>query len=176
MAYTNGENPRYTCDNWDEGVEVKLRERGKHRLPERKVITTGIAEIDLTKRQMDLLVAYARQGRDVRLTYGSSSAKESICRFIPCLDKDGNLISTAQTMQPFRGRLYEGKRVSITTRRGGDDVTKEDVVRRIREIQRARREQVSPDTLVTCPECGTEFRVGRKCDSAANTAHGVGMC
>ncbi len=151
--------PRYVCDNWDEGAPVTLHSHGRYRLPERKVLTTGIVEIKLTKTQTDTLTAQVRQGREIRLTshYGNGC----INRFFPCMDKEGNLVLAAQSMLPFRREIYEGKHVSIVGNREGGTVTKEQFAESVKAISKAKREHVTPETLVKCPSCGTEFKVGK---------------
>ncbi len=158
MKDDHDKEARYECDNWDEGAEVRVKPNGDGRLPSRKVVTTGVFEIKLTKAQMTALTTHARQGQEVRFTYDG----ESVWRVFPVLELSGKLAASVQSMNPFRQTLYKDKTVRLTTQRGTRKVERDVYEKRIEKARSFRRENISPDTLVTCPNCGTEFRVGKK--------------
>ena len=163
---TTTENERYGCDNWD--PEVRVKRHGKHPSLQRKVLTRGIVRIE-RPRLLELITEKLRKGLEVRIT--GVDGGDAI-RFFPLAGTDcKSMFPKAQAMGDFAKCLGD-KRLTVVTgsdRRELDDVEigrkiaaqKE---RYVEEYERthADRPSVTPDTVVTCPNCGTEFRVGRQ--------------
>ena len=72
------------------------------------------------------------------------------------------MIVCARTMGAFRKATLADKRARLV--RHGEEVSAQDAA----DYMSARRaetppcDEVTPDTTVTCPNCGTTFRVGRR--------------
>jgi len=146
------------CD-WNETLHVtaldkrdhysaKAKSRGK--ITEDKIaVRAGLDPADVER----LLVAVGnavREGYDVHLC-------EAV-RFYACVLKLKTPFVTAQTLGNFR-RSIADKAIRPTLH--GKEVS----LARVKELDRqARREHphVTPDTMITCPKCGTEFRVGKE--------------
>jgi len=143
-------------------AEVKVRKDGKaHAGMKRKVLTRGVIKFkasSVLNSMMDALLA----GYEVRLVDG---AGDDAVRFFPCLDANyEEMFVAAQTMGNFR-KVISDIRFHLEHR--GKKVNQydylEEKIRRQWEIEKKREKlAVTPDTMVTCPNCGTEFRVGRK--------------
>lgn len=141
-------------------AKVSAKSSGPHRADmRRKVMTRGVKTIDVLDlfEEAKLLL---RQGYEVRLA--SENDGEAI-RLYPCLDANyAQMFVAAMTMGGFRQSVGDipfcmvhcGETVDLEEER----VAKE---RKAETIRRQSRQNVSPDTVVTCPKCGTEFRVGK---------------
>lgn len=168
---TNHESEiRLKVTNWDKEVPVMTVARSC-RPSNRKVVTKGViigAETSRIAEDEDAAVLtrildVVRAGYEYRMI--DENGEEAL-RFIPVVEKDMKTVSlVAQTMGSFRKALND-KEVKPFYR--GEEVTRtkaakiiEDEAEKGREYQR-NRVNVSPDTLVTCPKCGTEFRVGKQ--------------
>ena len=143
-------------------AEVSTKSRGPDRPDrDRKVKTVGIVTLDGADL-FDEIRLLMRKGYEVRL----SSRRDGEClRFFPCLTPSyDQMFVAAQTMGSFRTAIgdipfrmsHRGKEVDPRDERAAKE-------RRADEIREARR-HVTPDTLVTCPQCGCEFRVGKTLD------------
>lgn len=125
---------------------------GKRNAPTRKFITNcvKVIHVDLECIKMNLMA-----GKEVRL----GKATEGI-RLFPLVEKDYKTVKViAQTFGDFRNAL-DDEPFELTD----DSVSVEDAVkRREADLKRSHSKlSVSPDTMVTCPACGTEFRVGKQ--------------
>lgn len=160
---------RLKVTNWDTEVPVMTIKRSSQP-SNRKVITKGVINswnnpmvANDDAAVLTRILDYVRAGYEYRMI--DENGEEAL-RFIPVVEKDMKTVSlVAQTMGSFRKALND-KEVKPFYR--GEEVTRtkaakliEDEAEKGREYQR-NRVNVSPDTLVTCPKCGTEFRVGKK--------------
>ena len=151
---------RIECTNWDEEVSVATWAKGHARKPARKVLTRGVAKVELTKGQMGGIMKMLGSGMEVRLDFGGEDA----IRLYPCAATDfRTMFVAADTMGEFRHAVYRGKSISFTSRRGRRAVSREEVEERVVRVERARQERahVTPETVVACPRCGFEFKVGK---------------
>ena len=151
---------RIECTNWDEEVSVATWAKGRARKPARKVLTRGVAKVELTKGQMGGIMKMLGSGMEVRLDFGGEDA----IRLYPCAATDfRTMFVAADTMGEFRHAVYRGKSLSFTSRRGRRAVSREEVEERVGRVETARQERahVTPETLVACPRCGFEFKVGK---------------
>jgi len=143
-------------------AEVKVEKQGKKNAAlRRKVQTRGVIKFkasSVLNSMMDALLA----GYEVRLVddYGDDAI-----RLFPCLDANyEKMFVAAQTMGIFR-RIIE--QIPFRMEHCGEEVNPqeylEDKIARQWEIEKKREKlAVTPDTMVSCPKCGTTFRVGRK--------------
>lgn len=157
----NDSEARYAGTNWDEPV-VRVKKNGpKYPKLYRKVLTKGEVPVLLTESLSKSIVEKLRQGREVRLEfYGYGPG----IRLFPCMDKECEKMNViAQTIGEFRECLSD-KKVKII--HGNRELSEAETAQLIREntaqYESSKRICVSPDTMVTCPECGTEFRVGKQ--------------
>ena len=151
---------RYTAE-WEPVAKVKSNGRTCPTL-KRKVLTRGVKEYhqgDILR----LIVNDLRQGYEVRLC---DCAGEAFLRIFPVLGKDcKRLFAAAQAMEPL-SRSLDG--IKPTIHHGGRAIREgetEDMVRKAHVAYAKSKAftvpEVTPDTMVTCPKCGTTFRVGR---------------
>ena len=155
---------RFAGANWDsDNMTVRLRSNGDR--VKRKVLTRGVTCITLNEGTFRDIMHYLRFGNEVRLMFpGMLDA----IRLFPCMDQKREKMSViAQTMGDFREVLAD-KKVRLVHK--GKEVSRkylgemEKHAREMRLGQYARaveRAYVTPDTVVECPKCGFEFRVGR---------------
>ena len=109
-----------------------------------------------------------REGYDVHLA--------DRCRFFACVNKAHTRLEVvAQTMGKFRKAMAD---IPFAFDCGGETVSERTLRERAKLLARERAEraaakaararqsasaaQVTPDTQVTCPNCGATFRVGRR--------------
>ena len=150
--------PRFEGANWDE-PEVKVTRSGGKGI-ERKVLTVGTMTIDATAL-LGKIEKLMRQGNEVRLTRRGQDA----LRFVPLADLECRKIEPRAFFMGDMARMLDDKKLRIT--RLGAEIPQSDVqriVNRARELGREtakRRRHVTPDTMVNCPKCGFQFRVGR---------------
>ena len=116
----------------------------------------------------DEIAEVLREGYDVQLA--------DRCRFFACVNKAHTKLEVvAQTMGKFRNAMADipfafvadGETVSeATLRERAKTLARERAERAAEKAARARQSasaaQVTPDTQVTCPNCGATFRVGRR--------------
>ena len=153
-------NTRIECTNWDEEIHVATWSKGRTRMPARKVLAKGIAEVELTLSQTVRITRLLSSGMEVRLPMGDDGA----VRLYPCADSDfRSMYVAASTMGRFRRAVYRGRKLAFTSRRGRRAISREEVEERVERVEQARQERahVTPDVVVKCPSCGTEFRVGK---------------
>ena len=156
---TNTNEPRLEGVNWDEPV-VKVNRNGNMGNVKRKVLTKGVKVLSVgavLKQAKELL----RQGYEVRLAddYGLDAV-----RLMPIAKPDcKSMYVSAQTIGTFRQCLI-GKKLRV--RHGNHEIKSAEAAAMVKEAA-VRKEQhdmriwITPDTVVKCPKCGTEFRVGR---------------
>ena len=152
--------PRVVCTDWDEEVPVATWSKGRRRKPARKVITNGKVRIALTRPQTERIANMLGRGNEVRLTAGGEDA----IRLFPCADTDFRTMFVAsETMGDFRHAAYRGRRLAFTSRHGRRRIGREEIEERVERAGSgaAERRRVTPDTVVECPKCGFEFRVGK---------------
>jgi len=145
--------------DWEAEVSV-CRDGKKNAALRRKVQTRGIMRFN-AERLLSEVRRCLRKGYEVRLV---DSFNEDAVRFFPCLDSSyEKMFVAAQTMTCLRGWIEE---IPFHMEHCGERVNPEEKFAekemRQAEIERNRRFAVTPDTMVSCPNCGTEFRVGRK--------------
>ena len=157
MPSKKEDRPLEPVGKWE--ATVSLSSKGSNRADmRRKVRTNGIRRIDASDIIADAM-NQLRAGFEVRLI--DADRNEAI-RLYPCLDADyTEMFAAAQTMGEFRHSL---KDIGFTMKRSGNYANREEATaaraRRTTAI-RARRQNVTPDTIIVCPKCGTEIRVGK---------------
>lgn len=157
----NALETRIACTNWDEETPVALKANGRGRLPARKVITNGVVKIALNRSQAERIATMLGCGYEVRLTVNGEEA----IRMYPCAKSDFKTMAlTCQAMGEFGNAIYRGRKLTFTSRRGHRRIERDEVDERVERAKREAadmREHVTPDSVVTCPQCGYEFRVGK---------------
>ena len=151
---------RIECTDWDEEVPVATWTKGCGRKPARKVLTKGVAKVELTKAQTERIAKMLGSGREVRLAIGGEDA----IRLYPCAATDfKTMFVAAETMGEFRHAAYRGRHLAFTSRNGGRNVGEDEIEERVSRACRTggNRAHVSPEKLVRCPKCGFEFKVGK---------------
>ena len=151
---------RYTAE-WEPVAKVKLNGKARSTLM-RKVLTRGVKEYE-NSNLLRQLVFDLRCGYEVRLCDDEGNA---FLRIFPVLGKDcKRLYAASQAMEPL-SRSLGGIRPKI--HHGGRairDGETEDMVRKAHVAYAKAKAhdvpEVTPSTMVTCPSCGTTFRVGR---------------
>ena len=149
---------RAKVTNWDAVPVTFKKNSDDHKSVRRKVITRGVTKIYVN---MTAIHDAIRQGYEVRLV---GNGFGDAIRLFPCLSHDyDRLFVAAQTMGDFRECIAD-KNVQFF--RGGKRTTANEYVELKAEqtkiYEQEKAEQVTPDTLITCPRCGNRFRVGRK--------------
>ena len=151
---------RVECTNWNDEVLVATWAKGRGKKPSRKVMTNGTERIGLSDRMGERVVGLLSRGMEVRLEIGGEDA----IRLYPCAMADFKTMFVAtEAMGDFRHAPYRGRRLAFTSRRGRRAISREEVEERVERVEQARQERahVTPDVVVKCPSCGTEFRVGK---------------
>ena len=150
---------RIECTNWDEEVPVATWTKGRRRTPARKVLTKGVAKVELTKAQTARIARMLGMGMEVRL----AAAGEDAIRLYPCAATDfRTMFVAAETMGEFRHAVYRNRSLAFTSRKGRRRVDEEEIAERVVRAGRDdARAHVSPETVVRCPKCGFEFKVGK---------------
>ena len=154
--HDNGE-PRVEGE-WEAEVRIKKNNDTTHKGMRRKVKTKKLIKLcfdaDFAKRRLRQgyeVVLMDREGRDV-------------LRLFPCMNTDfTEMFVSAQTLGDFRHKTLEGIKWH-TTYHGSD--RSNDEVRElndtVRDVNSKRKFiEVTPDTVIECPNCGTEIRVGK---------------
>lgn len=161
MNNENNNEARVTAD-WEPQASVQKKD-ARHPYLKRKLLTTGIERFRLPMTLEQIRQAL-RQGKEVRFYDGGEN---DAIRIFPLLSRDCKTIyPVAETMGDFRDCLSDLKPHVMHNRKELNDME----LRREVNAQRAKYEagkeatrlSVTPDTMVTCPNCGTEFRVGRQ--------------
>ncbi len=145
-------------NDWTDGATVRIKTKGPGRLPTRKVETTGRTNISLTRTQALRLVGAALRGEETYIAYEG----EDIIRIFPYLDADtGRMISLAETLGNFRSKLFTGLKLNITSLKGKRQISRDEFDYQMAKARNTKRDHVTPETLVRCPRCGKEFKVGK---------------
>ena len=143
---------RLSGTNWDPVVNVKFQGVTKAALS-RKVVTTGIETVEC-EELLKTIAAWLRSGKEVRLG--------DAIRIYPCMDVGlKSMFPAAQTIGDFRNLLRDKKTQAIHC---GKSVKKDVIVKKAKERNeeyKSNRIEVTPDTMVVCPVCGSEIRVGK---------------
>ena len=153
---------RFVCENWDK-PEVNITSHGRGCTPARKVSTpNGKRLIDATDL-LDEAHGLLRAGYEVRLT--SKRFGEAV-RLMPMMAPDLVTMQVyAQALDKFRDRTLAEKRARLV--RLGREVSAKEAAaymsaKRAETPPEAGEVEVTPDSTVKCPKCGTRFRVGRR--------------
>ena len=148
--------PLEPVGKWE--ATVSLSSKGINRADmRRKVRTNGIRRIDASDIIADAM-NQLRAGFEVRL---KDAEGDDAIRLYPCLDADySEMFAAAQTMGEFRHGL---KDIGFTMKRSGNYANREEATaaRARTKALKVRRQNVTPDTIIVCPKCGTEIRVGK---------------
>ncbi len=154
----NTDNARFTCGNWDPEVAI-LRHGASNSAIKRKVRTKGVVYVRAA-RILEGIVKNLRKGYEVRLTDGGEN---DAIRIFPIASVDCRRMYVRTQAMGELCEVLKDKKLVVT--HGGEQLSEHETERIVNE-QRERYEEdrklhVTPDTMVTCPNCGTEFRVGR---------------
>ena len=142
--------------------EVMLKRNGKaHRLLGRKVVIKGFRQIDATGVIRDA-ISLLRHGYEVRLT---ADGMGECLRLFPISSPDAKEMYVASNaMKPLTRSISDLK---VHATHDGAELDREDVENLVDQARqrykeyRRNRTCVTPDTIVTCPKCNYEFRVGK---------------
>ena len=148
-------------ENRIEGIwpTVRVRVKNTENRIQRKVLQTRTAQIpagDLIRR----IETELREGAAVELLDGKGNGA---IRVYACVTKDfKRMYATSATMGGFRQSLND-IRFRVVRGRGKDESVEsaEDWAEKAEELK-SEAPCVVPDQMVTCPNCGTRFRVGRR--------------
>ena len=157
---------RIECADWN----VAISDKGFARKLSRKVLTKGTTQIAIPDAIYERLCAELKAGNEVRFAANG----EEFVRFYPVMLSDlSKMEAVAQTLIPFRASVYAGMKAfrlvtrSGKTKRDRTDVEKmmkrkEDEIATFKANLKQLRHGVTPDVMITCPNCGYEIRVGKK--------------
>lgn len=152
----NGE-PRVEGE-WDAEVRIARKKDTTHKAMRRKVKTNKKYKIHASFAEVKEKL---RQGYEVVL---ADLKGNDVLRLFPCMNTDfTEMYVSAQTLGDFRHKTLEGIKWH-TTYHGSD--RSNDEVREMNDYERqanTKRKfiEVTPDTVIECPKCGTEIRVGK---------------
>jgi hypothetical protein len=157
---------RIKCTDWNVAISNK---RGYGRNLNRKVLTKEITNIPIPAAIYEQLCAELRAGNEVRF---SANGKEFV-RFYPVVLADfSRMQAIAMTLTPFRDSVYgEMNEFELVTESGKkrDSAAVNEMLKRkeseiasFKENLKLLKHGVTPDVMVTCPNCGYEIRVGKK--------------
>ena len=148
-------------ENRIEGIwpTVRVKRKNTENRIQRKVLQTRTAKIpagDLIRR----IETELREGAAVELLDGKG---EGAIRIYACVTKDfKSMYATSATMGGFRQSLNDIRFRIVRGRDKGEHMeSAEDWAEKAEEL-RSEAPSVVPDQMVTCPKCGTRFRVGRR--------------
>mgnify|MGYP003319963427 CR=1 FL=1 len=142
--------------------EVMLKRNGKaHRLLGRKVVIKGFRQIDATAVIRDA-ISLLRHGYEVRLT---AEGMGECLRLFPISSPDAKSMHVvSNAMKPLTQSISDLK---IHATHDGTELDKEDVENLVDQAKQRNEEYrrncicVTPDTMVLCPKCGTDLRIGK---------------
>ena len=152
---------RVDCSNWDPVTNVK-KGGNSGRIP-RKLVGRGIVTISnkTTDALLRKIAENARMGIETRLAY--SDGKWGV-RFVQMVTPDLKrieLVARVAKESQLGTCLAEKKPIIVHCGRQIDEDEADELVNEARGKDK-KRAWVTPDTMVECPKCGFEFRVGRK--------------
>lgn len=156
---------RFECDDWDK-LEVRVK-AGSDRTAalRRKVKTLGKTTIGATDI-LKIAICHLRSGNEVGLV---DSQGNTCIRLYPVASKDCKRIYVAAQAMAALSQCMTDKKPVVMSGRGHAE--KEMEASKLEGLIKAQekkyedcrgRVNVSPDTVVECPKCGYEFRVGKK--------------
>ena len=157
---------RIECNDWN----VAISDRGFAQKLRRKVLTKKTTRIAIPAAIYEKLCAELKAGNEVRF----AASGEEFVRFYPVMLADlSGMEAVAQTMIPFRASAYAGmKEFRLVTRSGKTRrdraavnammKRKENEIAAFKANLKGLKHGVTPDIMLTCPNCGYEIRVGRK--------------
>jgi len=132
--------------------------RGGHQGLKMKVESNGVKKLYINAKAINDAL---NNGRDVELF--DKDTGEALFHVYTMVDQKGVPYRVAQTMNPFRhsindcevsltmdGEVYEGEKAR-------QKIAAESAANK----QKHQRVCVTPDSIVECPVCGNEFRVGK---------------
>jgi len=158
---------RYEGVNWDSEWKPTARMKcNGDNGPKRKVLTKGVKELALCDT-FRVIKSWIRQGYEVRLRDGG----DAFLRIFPVLGTDlKTMYAACKSMAPLSGCLADKKARVVF--RGREYSNPEDAAAAYDETRHGRGEgwdldEVTPDTVVECPKCGSRFRVGRSLSNDA---------
>lgn len=145
--------------NWETSAPVSVKLNGERKATSQKVKTKKVEIISLPFTVEDAR-QYLRRGSEIRFTDG---AGDEWLRLFPMVDtKTDRLYPVAQTMGDFRRSAYDGITPFYSWRKGAVGVEAiRDANKAARELREEPIVSVTPDKIITCPNCGTRFRVGK---------------
>lgn len=151
--------PRYECHEWDQ-PEVTAKCHCRHTTLQRKVKTLGKARITAP----DVIAAaieHLRHGREVELC---NVRNEPCIRLYPVASKDCTKIYVASQSMTALSRCMTDKKPVVVRGRHGTPLKPKDVENLVARQAERHGERIcaTPDTVVACPRCGYEFRVGKQ--------------
>ena len=152
---------------WDAKAKCKRREKTRSSMRTRLNLkgTVNIQVPNLLPRIVELV----RQGYAVNLCgeeYADKhNPKGAAIQIKPAVDGDLKAIHIiAATLGKFKTATSD---IKFHYSRNGKDVSKAAILREAEEVRAKAQERreflkcVSPDSVVTCPQCGTSFRIGK---------------
>ena len=153
----NNAEPRYVVTNWSKPT-AEIKHNG-HGCIVRKVKTTGVAQLHLTPRQSEYLEKAMNEGKEIRIVSANAKVDEFV-RLFPIINLDGTkMLLCAKAMGNIGEIVYGDKEFTIT--KNGKELS-HDEFETFRAESKDRRVHITPDMVVKCPNCGTEFRVGKQ--------------
>lgn len=145
-----------TADKDYEEVTIRVKRHGNGHAISRKVVNEIPTRTFIVPQLDNVLDALNEAPCEIRLATGDG--QEAIRLYRVLTTKLDEQFIAAQTMGDFRHGITDHRKLRFT--HGKKAMTKKDV-ERFNLDQKAKRTNVTPDMLVTCPACGTEFRVGK---------------
>jgi len=141
--------------NEPKALIVNCKNQGPRRNTLRRYVhNRGIRRFEDARLEAKI-IHQLRNGYEVRL-FGDS------IRLYHCLDRNLESMIIAASMLK-EGRVRESVRdLSFRFQHNRKIVGRKEIALLEAKQREERRLAVTPDTMVTCPNCGTEFRVGRK--------------
>ena len=142
--------------------EVMLKRNGKaHRLLGRKVVIKGFRQIDATGVIRDA-ISLLRHGYEVRLT---ADGMGECLRLFPISSPDAKSMHVvSNAMKPLTRSISDLK---VHATHDGVELNKKEVQELVDDAKKRGDEYcrkcicVTPDTMVLCPTCGTDLRIGK---------------
>ena len=146
------------CDiDWDNECQIKVKRSGNCGTLKRMIPTRGTVVIDATKLLLKVKESM-RQGYRVDL---ACEGEENV-RFFPFASADCR--SVLVRLQPLGSAADWLQDKKITVKHLGEMKSRgevDELYREARAKDRKAPDYVTPDTMVNCPKCGFQFRVGR---------------
>ena len=157
---------RIECSEWN----VAISNKGFARKLNRKIITKKTSQIAIPAAIYEKLCSELKAGNEVRFAANG----EEFVRFYPVMLSDlSKMEAIAMTLNSLRNSTYAGmKDFHLVTRSGKTKreratvnemiKRKEDEIATFKANLKQLKHGVTPDVMLTCPNCGYEIRVGKK--------------